>query len=70
MNGVVTIQIRYAEDTMMLAETDVAHQNIIEKSQRACSNYGMKINFEKKKTIKKTVNPSKTRFHSISTSKF
>lgn len=49
MNGVTIQNIRYANNTMLLADTDDGLQNVIEKLQRACSNYGMKINIRKTK---------------------
>ena len=51
VNGETINSIRYADDTVLMADTDVGLQNIMDSVQRACSDYGMKINVKKTKTM-------------------
>lgn len=58
VNGVNINSIRYADDTVVIADSDLGLQRLLNNVHRACEDFGMKINIKKTKVmvIKKSKN--------------
>lgn len=58
INGEVLNNIRYADDTVILAQSMEDLQHLIERMNHQCNNYGLKINLKKTKAliVNKTTN--------------
>ena len=58
MNGVLINNLRYADDTVLLADTAEGLQRLLVKVAEVCESYNMRLNTEKTKvmTISKNVN--------------
>uniref|UniRef100_A0A8D8YDR6 Craniofacial development protein 2 n=1 Tax=Cacopsylla melanoneura TaxID=428564 RepID=A0A8D8YDR6_9HEMI len=59
INGSVTNNLRYADDTLIIANSERELEVLLKKLDRSCKNYGMKINLKKTKimTVSKAENP-------------
>lgn len=51
VNGVNISTIRYADDTVLLADSDVGLQRLMDNINAACEEYGMSINIKKTKVM-------------------
>ena len=51
INGETVNNIRYADDTVLIADTDIGLQHIIDQLNNTCKQHGMKINIKKTKTM-------------------
>lgn len=51
VNGEVINNIRFADDTVLIADSDTGLQSLVERLEGSCKKYGMKINSSKTKVM-------------------
>jgi len=48
VNGVQIPSVRYADDTVLIANSDIELQSVLDQLSKTCEEFGMKINEKKR----------------------